>query len=60
MCDIERLFSEEYEESLSDSVFVMLLFVSFMLREVGEVIEMYGREGWLGFIDEKKYYVYNF
>jgi hypothetical protein len=40
MREIEMLFSEEYEESLSDSVFVMLLFVSFMFGETAEVMGM--------------------
>jgi hypothetical protein len=40
ICEIERLFSEEYEESLSDSVLVMLLFVSFMFREAAEAMGM--------------------
>lgn len=40
MREIERLFSEKYEESLSDSVFVMLLFVSFMFGEAAEVMGM--------------------
>lgn len=40
MCEIERLVSEEYEESLSDSVLVMLLFVSFMFGEIAEAMGM--------------------